>query len=137
MEVRTNTGDTGHGTDLGREAFGRVLGRHVAVQRGDVPMHRHVDPWLIECVLEWSERRSNSIGEDEVVDVLVRVAAAQSVPGPVEQTRDMVDAAGDPTTAPARRTTPSTERSDQENSTPGAGHEGPGPNHAVPPFPAA
>ena len=133
MEVRADPDDPGHRPDLGLEPIGCVLVRDVAVQGHDVPMDRHVHPWLIECVFDRSEAGADAIREYQIVHVLVRMPATHSVPEPVCATSEVVRTTDDPVASPTCRPAPSTQLGEQNHATGCADRECAGPNDDVPP----
>lgn len=79
VEPGIDAGDTGHRGDRCVDLVNLPIRADVAVEKRDVVVNHHVDVREIEALLEWAERRSNAIGENDVDDIGVRATLSQPV----------------------------------------------------------
>ena len=79
VEPGIDAGDTGHRGDGCIDLVNLPIRADVAVEERDVVVNRHVDVREIKALLEWAERRSDAIGENDVDDIGVRATPSQSV----------------------------------------------------------
>jgi hypothetical protein len=79
VQPRIDAGDTGHRGDGCIDLVDLPIRGDVAVEDRDVVVNRHMDAGEIEALLEWAERRSDAIGENEVDDIGVRATSSQPV----------------------------------------------------------
>jgi hypothetical protein len=79
VEPGIDAGDTGHGGDGCIDLVNLPIRADVAMEECDVVVNRHMDVREIKALLEWAERRSDAIGENEVDDIGVGTTVPQSV----------------------------------------------------------
>jgi len=135
VQMRPYAHDAGHREDLRLESLGCVGVRNIAVQGRHVSVHGHVNPRLVEGVLEWSDARTNAIGEHEVIDVFVGMPATNPVPESLRTSLEMVHTADEQMAAPTGGVSAATDADVQRGADGGARRECVDPNHGVPPFP--
>jgi hypothetical protein len=79
VEPGIDAGHTGNRGDRSIDLVDLSIRADVAVEERDVVVHHHMDVREIEALLEWAERRSDAIGENEVDDIGVRATPSQPV----------------------------------------------------------
>jgi hypothetical protein len=95
VEPGIDADDTGHGGDGCIDLVNLPIRADLAVEERDVVVNRHMDVREIEALLEWAERRSDAIGENEVDDIGVRATLPQPVDATAQASAHAADPAGE------------------------------------------